>query len=99
MASVTGKDDLFFADRRKYVDTALASGTTLVNIISDLLDFSKIEAGKTQLLEKPLAIEPLLRTVVESFASMIDRSKVALKFSVQDDVPPPFIIADESRLK
>lgn len=84
--------------QRKYVDTALASGNSLLNIISDILDFSKIEAGKVQLVEKPLAITPLLRSVVESFVSMIDSSKVVLKFSVDDDVPP-VITADESRLK
>ena len=84
--------------QRKYVDTALASGTILLNIISDILDFSKIEADKVQLLAKPLAIEPLFRSVAESFASMIDSSKVTLRFSVHDYVPP-VIIADESRLK
>ncbi|MBU1564511.1 MAG: PAS domain S-box protein [Proteobacteria bacterium] len=84
--------------QRKYVDTALASGSSLLTIISDILDFSKIEAGKVQLLLKPLAIGPLLRVVAESFASMIDNSKVGLKVTVGDDVPP-VIIADESRLK
>ena len=84
--------------QRKYVDTALASGTILLNIISDILDFSKIEAGKVQLLAKPLAIDLLLRSVVESFASMIDSSKVTMRFSVHDDVPA-VVIADESRLK
>ncbi len=84
--------------QRKYVDTALASGTSLLNIISDILDFSKIEAGKVQLITKPLAIDPLLRSVAESFASMIDNSKVTLRVAVDDDVPP-IIIADESRLK
>ncbi len=92
------KDTPLDKRQRKYVDTALASGTILLNIISDILDFSKIEVGKVQLLTKPLAIDLLLRSVVESFASMIDSSKVTMRFSVHDDVPA-VVIADESRLK
>jgi hypothetical protein len=92
------KDTSLDKRQRKYVDTALASGTILLNIISDILDFSKIEVGKVQLLTKPLAIDLLLRSVVESFASMIDSSKVTMRFSVHDDVPA-VVIADESRLK
>lgn len=84
--------------QRKYVDTALASGASLLKLISDILDFSKIEAGKVQLINSPLVIEPLLRAVADSFSSMIDNSKVTIRVSVDDDVPP-VIIADEFRLK
>ncbi len=84
--------------QRKYVDTALASGASLLKLISDILDFSKIEAGKVQLNTSPLAIEPLLRAVADLFGSMIDNSKVTIRVSVDDDVPP-VIIADEFRLK
>ncbi len=84
--------------QRKYVETALASGNSLLNIISDILDFSKIEAGKIRLLAKPLAVASLFSSVAESFASMIDASRVSLQMKVDDNVPP-VIIADESRLK
>ena len=92
------KDTPLDTMQRRYVETALASGTSLLNIISDILDFSKIEAGKVQLNARPLAIDRLLGSVTESFASMIDSSKVALRLSVAGDVPP-MIVADESRLK
>ena len=92
------KDTSLDQVQRKYIETALASGTSLLNIISDILDFSKIEAGKVQLLDRPLAIERMLHVVTESFNSMIDGSRVSLKVAMAEDVPP-IIIADESRLK
>lgn len=84
--------------QQKYVETALSSGTSLLNLISDILDFSKIEAGKIELIFTPMAIKPLLKSVVESFESLIDTQRVVINFAIGENVPP-FVLADESRLK
>jgi signal transduction histidine kinase/ActR/RegA family two-component response regulator len=84
--------------QKKYVETALTSGISLLNLISDILDFSKIEAGKIELIDKPLALEPLLKSVVESFGSLINREKVTINYAIDKGVPS-VVVADASRLK
>jgi hypothetical protein len=92
------KDTPLDQTQKKYVETALSSGKSLLNLISDILDFSKIEAGGIELINKALPLEPLLKSVVESFGSLIDREKVMINYSIEESVPPVVLI-DESRLK
>ncbi len=90
----TGLDEA----QRHYVDIALASGNTLLRIISDILDFSRIEAGKVLLAPEAVAVGPLLRSTVESFATMIDADKVEISVTIDQDVPE-IVITDGWRLK
>ena len=90
----TGLDEA----QRRYVDIALASGNTLLRIISDILDFSRIEAGKVLLAPEAVAVGPLLRSTVESFATMIDAEKVGATVTIDRDVPE-IVITDGWRLK
>ena len=90
----TGLDEA----QRHYVDIALASGNTLLRIISDILDFSRIEAGKVLLAPEAVAVGPLLRSTVESFATMIDADKVGVSVAIDQDVPE-IVITDGWRLK
>lgn len=82
----------------KYVETAISSGKSLLSIISDILDFSKIEAGKVVLENSPFELEPLVGSVVNSFHSLVDRTKVAMGYKLEPDVPACIVI-DGSRLK
>lgn len=92
------KDTPLDQTQKKYVNTALSSGKSLLNLISDILDFSKIEAGRIELINKAMPLDPLLRSVVESFRSLIDREKVMIDYSIEESVPS-VVMADESRLK
>lgn len=92
------KDTPLNQTQKKYVETALSSGKSLLNLISDILDFSKIEAGRIELVNKAVPLEPLLKSVVESFGSLIDREKVLIDYSIDESVPS-VVLADESRLK
>ncbi len=92
------KDTALDEIQKKYVKTALSSGTSLLNLITDILDFSKIEAGKIELSNNPIALAPLLKSVVESFGSLIDKNKVTIDYSI-DRTVPPVVVADASRLK
>ncbi len=90
----TGLDE----GQRRYVDIALASGNTLLRIISDILDFSKIEAGKVLLTPEAVSVGPLLRSTVESFATMIDTDKVGVSVVIDQEVPE-IVVTDGWRLK
>ena len=54
--------------QRRYADTAMRSGRSLLAIINDILDFSKIEAGRLDLERVPMDIRALVEDVVEGFA-------------------------------
>ena len=84
--------------QRRYVDTALKSGASLLRLISDILDFSKIEAGKIELFPRRFNFHSFLQTVMRSCASLVDASLIDLRLRIEDQVPE-CIIADESRLQ
>jgi CheY-like chemotaxis protein/nitrogen-specific signal transduction histidine kinase len=92
------KETQLDASQKKYIETALASGYSLLGIISDILDFSKIEAGKGQLTPAPVAVRPIFRSAIDSFASMIDADRVEVAVTVAGNVPE-IIVTDEWRLK
>lgn len=81
-----------------FVNTAIQSGTSLLNLITDILDFSKIEAGKIELTPGRFNLKNLVKTVVYTFESLIDHSAIDLRLQVAGNVPR-YIIADESRLQ
>ena len=70
-------------EQRGFVDTALASGEGLLRLISDILDFSKIEAGKVELFDEIFAVKPLVESVIRSFDSLIDKSRVYFRFDCE----------------
>ncbi len=85
-------------EQRGFVDTALGSGEGLLRLISDILDFSKIEAGKIELLEEKFAILPLVESVIRSFDSLIDKSRVRFRLVCKCRMPQ-MVVADGSRLR
>ena len=92
------KDTSLDPIQQEYVANALTSGTSLLNLISDILDFSKVEAGKIELIAKPFSLRQLLNSVVGSFKSLVDTKNVSVNYQVDDNIPT-VIIADESRIK
>ncbi|MGB3210947.1 MAG: PAS domain S-box protein [Desulforhopalus sp.] len=92
------RDTRLSKEQKKYVETALTSGTSLLNLISDILDFSKIEAGKIELIPSPLVLEPLLQSVVDSFESLTQEESVSIDYYIDKNVPPA-VVVDGTRLK
>ena len=85
-------------EQTSYVETTLASGEGLLRLISDILDFSKIEAGKFELVEERFALAPLIDSVLRSFDSLIDQTRVHFHFVSRGRVPE-VVLADGSRLR
>ena len=74
MNGVLGLLDLLKASnlpqkQRRYVDMALSSSVTLLNVINDILDFSKMEAGRMELVmedfDLPRAVEETVNLFTE----------------------------------
>lgn len=85
-------------EQLEFVDTAMASGESLLTIINDILDYSKIEAGKLQITPTDFLLREMVRTLLTSFSSSVNPTKVTLQDSVADDVPD-LLIADPIRFR
>ncbi|MFT5698973.1 MAG: PAS domain S-box-containing protein [Desulforhopalus sp.] len=84
--------------QKKYVETSLGAGKSLLRLINDILDFSKIEAGKVECTKGNVALEPLVSSVMASFETMVDPKKVTLKSTIDSSVPES-VVACGARLK
>ena len=47
-------------EQHEYVDTFVASGKHMLNVLNDILDFSKIEAGKLELEQRDFHLKKLV---------------------------------------
>jgi PAS domain S-box-containing protein len=77
------REESLTLQQRRYVDTALSSGETLLSIINNVLDLSKIEAGKMELSNTELDAVSLVREVVEFFREPAYRKGLELVTSVE----------------
>lgn len=86
-------------DKQKdYLQTALVSGVSLMDIINDVLDFSKIEAGKLVLEKKDFNLFHVISDVQRIASSLI--ADKPIKFLVDDEkIAVPDLRGDQSRVR
>lgn len=94
LMTMTSLDDEQFV----YVETAMASGESLLTIINDILDYSKIEAGKLQMTPEQFQIRDIVKTLITSFKTAINHQKVHISCLIDPEVPQ-FLIADHVRIR
>ena len=94
LMQLTGMDD----EQNEYVDTALATGRSLMTIINDVLDFTKMEAGILDVAEDPFDVRLTLDLVLETFRIQVQEKDLALSARVAEDVPD-MVVGDEARLR
>jgi two-component system, sensor histidine kinase len=92
------RDDRLDAQQREYVDIALTSGATLLQLINDILDFSKIEAGRMEMTLTEFDLFQLVEEVVESFSESVRKKGIALASQVDAGVPST-LRGDPGRLR
>lgn len=80
----------------EYLDPVHFSATHLLHLIDDILELTRIEAGHLAIAEAPVAIGPLLRSVVSSLLPMAQKRGVDIR-----EAPPapdlPDVLADPTR--
>lgn len=81
-----------------YIETASASGKSLLAIINDILDYSKIEAGKLQINPENFHPREILEQVGISFTGEIDPARVELVIAIAEEIPE-ILFADPQRLR
>lgn len=67
-------------ERKKYLDTVIRNGKSLIRIIDDILDLSKIEAGKFEVEMSPINLQSLLQEVLTMFFDHAARKNIQLVY-------------------
>lgn len=67
---------------RTYLETAISSSNTLLNVIDGILDFSKIEAGKLTLENIDFNLCQLIREVTALFINSAQQKQLALNCQI-----------------
>jgi CheY-like chemotaxis protein len=86
------------AEQRDYLDTAVSSGRSLLQILNDILDISKIESGKLELVDQPLELGDVLDSVVSVFRHQARMRGIDVT-RVMDESLPRHFMADRVRLR
>ena len=83
---------------RGYLEGALSSSFSLLEIVNDTLDMAKIEAGKLTLEEKPFSLRMSVTEVSDSVIPEIRRKGLGFTFSMPEDLPVA-VVGDQLRLR
>jgi PAS domain S-box-containing protein len=85
-------------EQRDYLDTAIGSGRSLLQILNDVLDLSKIESGKLELDEYDFELGDLLNSVVAVFQQQAKSRGLDISWIIDESLPRHFI-GDKGRLR
>jgi PAS domain S-box-containing protein len=92
------RDPLLGTDAQTNLRIIIRSGEHLLALINDVLDMSKIEAGQLELNLTTFSPFRLFDDVAEMFRLRAEAK--ALRFEVAvDGVSPPYIVADEGKIR
>jgi len=84
--------------QRRLVNTAAASGTSLMDILDDVLDHSKIEAGKLLLAATPMSLHSVARSAAALFRANAESRGLTITLQVGEGVADA-VVGDAPRLK
>jgi len=85
-------------EQRKFLEMAMASSCSLLEIIDDILDLSKIEAGKLKFSEAPFILSNLLDSIIEIFAPRAQLKGLKLTCDISPELTS-IVIGDQNRLR
>lgn len=74
-------------EQRTYVETAIASGETLLALLNDLLDLSRIETGAIELRPEPVNIVGLMDELYRGFQPKAERQGLQFELRIEPDLP------------
>ncbi len=86
------------ARQKQLVDSILASGTILLNIINDILQLSQIEAGKLTVKTAPVDLRKLVLEIVELFRLESSQKGIDL-FVAIDPAIPDLLVTDAVKIR
>jgi len=97
MADLLAESDLTL-EQRRYVETMISNGDSLLGLINDILDLAKVESGKLQLEQSDFELAELVECAAETLAVRAAEKGLELVTHVLPDVPRR-LIGDPLRLR
>jgi len=99
MNSIIGFADLLSSlvqdkKQRKYLDSIIRSGRSLLFLINDILDLSKIDSGSFNIEYQPVNIVELLNEIHQIFMLKCDEKDLELNISIDPQIPELLILSD-----
>ena len=92
------QDTILNDEQQSFVEIALSSGKSLLQIINDILDFSKVEAGKIELNETPFELNGIIKSVMDIFRAQAGQKEINLHYGIRAGTPL-FLNGDSGRLR
>jgi signal transduction histidine kinase/DNA-binding response OmpR family regulator len=83
-------------EQKKWLSKLLASGRSLVNLVSDFLDVSKLEAGYVDVTKEAVSLGELIQRSLENYLILARDKQISLREMIDPSIPP--IQADPRRL-
>ncbi|MGM0608897.1 MAG: response regulator [Candidatus Muiribacteriota bacterium] len=84
--------------QKGYVEHALVSSHSLLDVINDILDFSKIEAGKLTINMEEVNLHELLNEVKDIIGFHTEKKNLVFKLNMPEKLPQ-IIVTDPVRLR
>lgn len=84
------KEDKIKNEQKKYqefIDLIVTNSASMLDLVNDLLDVAKLEAGKFQVLRKDTNIAGIVKTRVQSFASLASENHLTIESKVEEGMP------------
>ena len=69
-----------------YLNKAIQTSNSLLNIINDILDYSKIEIGKLDILKEPFSLNQLLENVTNIFGYQVYEKGLEFNFTIDPKI-------------
>ncbi len=82
----------------RYVDSILAGGQSLLQLINDILDLSKVEAGMLELNPEPTDLRATAQFIRQLFSQLAVQRGLEFRVEVEDEVPSSLLF-DHLRLR
>jgi len=92
------QDEVKGDKEKRYAESIVRSGNSLLQIINDILDLSKIEAGMMDIHRESTNVRDIASFVQQLFANQSSRKEVEIVVEIQDDVPNSLML-DGARLR
>ncbi len=102
MNGIMGMIQLMLAEdiddkQKEYMELALNSARSLLNIINDMLDISRIELGAMQLDNHSFSLSTVIRNIFSLFRVGVENKKINLVYEQAPDIPD-MLQGDSNRL-
>jgi PAS domain S-box-containing protein len=97
MADLMGESDLG-SEQRRYLDTIISNGNTLLELINSILDLARVESGRLNLEAVEFDVVALTEKVADTLAVRAHEKgiELAVRFGIG---LPPMLVGDPLRLR